>query len=270
MGTSADTLILIAALPVILICLYVYKKDVEKEPKTLLRKLMLWGVFSIIPIVIVEVLLGLFFETSNKESFLILFLNCFIGIGLIEELGKWIISYEVVYRDKEFNESYDAIVYSVFVSLGFALIENILYVLTNGVGVGLLRAFTSVPAHTCNGVLMGYFLSKTKIEEVNNNISKSKRNMFYSILIPALLHTMYDSLVFTENFNILIFLGFTAFLYIISILFIKKVSNNNVKFENSDVIGVDTHKNTRVGIIAVSGIIIFIIIIIKLIMKVIL
>ena len=261
-----DTLVLIAALPVVLICLYVYKKDIEKEPKTLLRKLMLWGVFSIIPIVIVEVILDLFFGITGEESFTTIFIYCFIGVGLIEELGKWIISCEVVYRDKEFNESYDAIVYSVFVSLGFALIENLLYVLSNGVGIGLLRAFTSVPAHTCTGVLMGYYLGKTKVEEVNNNISKSKRNMFYSILIPALLHTMYDSLVFTKNFNIILFLGFTALLYIISIILIKKVSKNNVKFENSEIIGNDTHKKARFGIIAVSGIMIFIMIIVKVIL----
>ena len=65
-----NILILIAALPVVLICMYVYKKDVEKEPKSLLGKLMLWGVFSIIPVVIVELILDNFFKVSGNEGIL--------------------------------------------------------------------------------------------------------------------------------------------------------------------------------------------------------
>ena len=96
-----DILVFVAALPVVLVCMYVYAKDVEKEPKNLLGKLMLWGVFSIIPVIVVELVMDYFFSTTGNESYLKLFLYCFIGIGLIEEIAKWIISYKVVYQFKK-------------------------------------------------------------------------------------------------------------------------------------------------------------------------
>ena len=259
-----NILILIAALPVVLICMYVYKKDVEKEPKSLLGKLMLWGVFSIIPVVIVELILDNFFKVSGNEGILKIFLYCFVGIGLIEETAKWIISYKVVYKDKEFNESYDAIVYSVFTSLGFALVENILYVLSNGVLTGLLRAFTSVPAHTCTGILMGYYLGLSKISEIKNEKGLSNKYMLFSLLIPAAIHTMYDSLAFSKASNSFEeFIIFTAFLYVISIIIIKRVSKNNVKFSDDDITDEEKKKKKKKGILIITGIIIIISILIE-------
>ena len=231
-----NILIFIAALPVVLICMYVYAKDVEKEPKNLLGQLMLYGVISIIPVIIVELILDYFFNTSGNETYLILFLYCFIGIGLIEEIAKWIVSYKVVYKDPEFNEAYDSIVYAVFASLGFALIENILYVFSNGVITGLLRAFTSVPAHTCTGVMMGYFIGLSKTEEIKGNQKQSNKYMLFSVLMPALLHTLYDTFALSKMTNsFYLFLICTVCLYVISIVLIKKVSKNNTKFEGSNV-----------------------------------
>ena len=248
-----NLLIFIAALPVVLVCMYVYAKDVEKEPKTLLRKLMLWGVFSIIPVVVVELILDIFFKTTGNEMFIKLFLYCFISIGLIEELGKWIVSYKVVYKDTEFNESYDAIVYCVFASLGFALIENILYVISNGFLTGLLRAFTSVPAHTCTGVIMGYYLGKSKTQEVNNNQSKSNSYMLLSVIMPALVHTLYDTFALSKNhYAFYIFIIVTIFLYIISLVLIKKVSKNNTKFDSSYIINNINYKYTKNNLIIIT------------------
>ena len=259
-----NILIVIAALPVVLICMYIYKKDVEKEPKALLGKLMLWGVFSIIPVVIVELILDTFFSVSGNEGLLKLFLYCFIGIGLIEEIAKWIISYKVVYRDKEFNESYDAIVYTVFTSLGFALVENILYVASNGILTGLLRAFTSVPAHTCTGIMMGYYLGMSKVEEVKNNKELSKKYMLFSLLIPAVIHTMYDALAFSKASNSFVeFIVFTAFLYIISLIVIKRVSKNNVKFNDCDMTDGENFRYAKKGILIIVAIVIILSIVIE-------
>ncbi len=253
-----NELIYVAALPVVLICTYVYTKDKEKEPKRLLSKLMLWGVFSIIPVIIVELILDIFFKITGSESLITLFFYCFIGVGIVEELAKWIISYNVVYKDNEFNESYDAIVYSVFTSLGFALIENILYVLSNGVITGLLRAFTAVPAHTCTGIVMGYYLGLAKLKEVNNDKNNSNKYMLFSILIPALIHTLYDTLAFSNKVGSLkLFISFTIILYVISILTIKKVSNNNSKFNNL-ITNNDNFKFAIKNIIIITIIVVFI------------
>lgn len=228
-----NTLVFVAALPVVLICMYVYRKDLEKEPKKLLTKLMLWGVFSIIPVIIVELIADVFFSVNGYEGFLVIFLYCFVGIGLIEEMAKWFISYKVIYRNNDFNETYDAIVYSVFTSLGFALIENLLYVLSNGFITGVLRSITAVPAHTCCGIVMGYYLGLAKREDTLDNQNKSNYYMLLSILVPIVIHTMYDSLAFSrEKGSLCIFILFTILLYVISFVTIKKVSKKNVKFIN--------------------------------------
>ena len=62
-----------------------------------------------------------------------------------EELGKFIVLRSITWKNKHFNYSYDAIVYAVFVSLGFAALENITYVFGSGVGTAFLRMFTAVP-----------------------------------------------------------------------------------------------------------------------------
>ncbi len=256
--------IFIAALPVVLICMYVYAKDTEKEPKNLLGQLMIWGVLSIIPVIFIEKILDFFFSTTGKEGYIILFLHCFIGIGLIEELAKWIISYKVVYKNKEFNEAYDSIVYSVFVSLGFALIENLMYVASGGFLTGLLRAFTSVPAHTSTGILMGYYFGRAKTEEVKGNQSASNKYMLLSALMPALLHTLYDTFALSKIDNsIYLFFICTFFLYVISIVLIKKVSKNNVKFNSEYVSNDENFKFTRKLLIIISSISVIVAIAIK-------
>ena len=97
---------------------------------------------------------------------------------------------------------YDIIVYSVFASLGFACIENIIYVFNYGLGTAVVRALLSVPGHMCFGVIMGYFLAMAKINSINNNKNLYIRNMILALLVPALVHTMYDTLLFyAENLN---------------------------------------------------------------------
>jgi RsiW-degrading membrane proteinase PrsW (M82 family) len=248
-----DILVVIAALPVVLICMYVYKKDIEREPKKLLTKLMLWGVFSIIPVIIVELILDNFFRVTGTECLLLTFLYCFVGVGLVEEFAKWFISYKVVYKDKDFNETYDAIVYSVFTSLGFALIENIMYVLSNGFLTGVLRAVTAVPVHTATGIVMGYFMGLAKKEDINNNQRKSNNYMLLSLLVPIIMHTMYDSLAFDKTSDSLLpFITFTIILYIIGFVTIKKVSKNNLKFNNDCLISNVSYKYTIRNILLIT------------------
>ena len=191
-----SSLLIIAILPVVFLCWYIYAKDYHKEPKSLLSKVFFLGFFSFIPILICELILSIFFNPSTVSSFVLIFIFTFLSVAIVEEGWKWIVVKKSAYNNKEFDEVYDIIVYSVFASLGFACIENILYVLGNGVGTGFLRALLSVPGHTCFGVIMGYFLSRAKIASINNNHSLYARNHLLSFFMPALFHTMYDALIF--------------------------------------------------------------------------
>jgi RsiW-degrading membrane proteinase PrsW (M82 family) len=107
---------------------------------------------------------------------------------LIEEFSKFIFVRWVLYPNKNFNEPFDGIVYAVSVSLGFAGLENILYVMNsdNGVATGFMRMFTAVPAHATFAVLMGYYLGRAKCEPGKSYLA------WYGLLAATLFHGAYD------------------------------------------------------------------------------
>lgn len=220
-------LLVAAVLPIFLLCFFVYKKDPHHEPGKLLAKIFIFGFVSALPIVFVEMFLGTIFPTDDVSSFILIFINVFISVALVEEGFKWMVAVFFGYRNKEFDEIYDIIVYSVFASLGFACIENILYVFANGIGNAILRALLSVPGHMCFGVIMGYFLAQAKVGRINKNGGIFKRNILLSILLPTLAHTMYDALLFYASYNvlsILLFFMFDTAMVVICILTVNKTS----------------------------------------------
>ena len=222
-----DILLGLAVLPVIVLGFYIYKKDNNKEPEGLLTKIFLLGVLTCVPVVICEMIAGNFFDTDDSTiGFIPMFINVFFGVGLIEEFFKWLVTKKVGYNSKEYDEVYDIIVYSVFASLGFACLENILYVFSNGIGTAIMRALLSVPGHACFGVIMGYFLSKAKLNELHGNHATSKTNLILSIVMPSLVHTMYDALLFDGgDMNILIFFVFDIIMVIYCFSLVKRMSS---------------------------------------------
>ncbi len=229
-------LIALAIVPVILLCKYIYNKDVDKEPKKLLKRVFVWGMLAVIPILLLELGIDKVISTNDNSSLLQLFAATFIGVALIEEGFKWLVVYYAVYKHREFNHAYDGIVYSVYASLGFAVVENFFYVINGGFGVGLLRAFVTVPAHACDAVLMGYFLGRSKQAEFNNNQVALNRNMALSLLIPITAHALYDYFIFTQKplFTIIFFM-FTIWLFIICLKLIKKVSLIRSNFDGTPI-----------------------------------
>lgn len=235
MDESAYLLVIISCIPVIIMCAYIYNKDKDKEPARILRKLFLCGIFSIVPIVILELIADKVMIVDNN-NLVSLFINVFIGVGLIEEGAKWVIVNKAVYFDKEFNHAYDAIIYCVFTSLGFALIENLLYVFDSGSLIGIFRGITTIPLHTFTGVVMGYFLGKAKQADINNNEKEAKKYMFYSLIVPIICHTFYDFLIFAQRFAaVVLFFIFVLATYIISIILVRKISFVKKNFDGSSL-----------------------------------
>ena len=224
-----EILFVAAVLPVVALCYYIYKKDKNGEPHEMLRKLFIFGFLSAIPVLFVELFLGAFFDTDHTTNFVIIFINTFISVALVEEGFKWLVTKNFGYDHKEFDEIYDIIVYSVFASLGFACIENILYVFQNGLGNAIMRALTSIPGHTCFAVIMGHFFSRAKVNHLNGNQSAYTKNMIYSILMPTLFHTAYDAIIFyavaVEDMTmVLFFFAFDIFMVILCFNIVKKIS----------------------------------------------
>lgn len=226
-------LLFISVLPVYIILAYVYNKDKEKESRKLLSTLFLKGIASCFPVIILELCFSLLFPPENEMNTFTLFWYTFLGIALIEEGYKWFITYKISYNSHEFNQVYDGIVYAVFVSLGFACFENILYVFESGISTGILRMFLAVPGHACDAIVMGNYFSLAKISAISNDKNREKKNLVLSILIPTLTHTIYDFCLFTgESIFLIIFSILVISIYIYSYQKIKHFSKITTTFNN--------------------------------------
>ena len=232
-------LFIISALPVFLLGIYIYKHDKNKEPSKLLIKLFVSGISSCFLVLFVSLILGglfpIFVADTTKLNLFELAIYVFIGIALVEEVCKWIMSYFIAFNNNEFEEAYDMIVYCTFVALGFAFFENLLYVIEGGIGVGILRALLAVPGHACDGVFMGYYLGLTKISSLNGRADLKKKNLIFSILVPTFIHGIYDYCLFTGNWVFIIFLfAFVIYVYIHSVKKIKRVASIERKMKYKD------------------------------------
>ena len=204
-------ILLIASIfPVIVLLYLVYRKDQEKEPLSLLLKCLWGGVLSIFVSLLMSLPLSIF-EGFFPKGILSSFYQAFFEAAIPEEIAKFLMLYFFVWKRKEFNHHFDGIVYAVFVSLGFALIENIIYVFENGLAVAFFRAILAVPGHGLDGVLMGYYFSLARFHEGK----EKKEYLFKAIALPVILHGAYDFLLFymssTNNMALaaLLFIVFT-------------------------------------------------------------
>ena len=123
--------------------------------------------------------------------------TAFVGAALPEELCKLLMLYWCLWKSPYFDEYYDGPEYAAFVGLGFAGIENVLYVLYGGLGVALGRGLLAVPAHFFFAIFMGYFFALARFRR-----KRRKYYMFWAYIIPVILHGIYDGiLMFVDNLS---------------------------------------------------------------------
>jgi len=202
-------LLFISIFPVLVILFYIYKRDkYEKEPIGLLIKAFFAGVLSAV-VTIVVVVLAMPYLPRFNDLFSSSLVESFLEAAIPEELFKFLMLYWVIWRNKNFNEKFDGIVYAVFVSLGFACLENIFYVFENGVAVGLLRAVLSVPAHALFGIIMGFYLSLARFSP-----GQKGSYIFKSLFFSMLAHGIFDFLLFygSKNAEVSLVVALLAFL----------------------------------------------------------
>lgn len=227
-------LFIIALLPIVVIFKYINNKDVNKEPTSLLVRLFLGGIMSCFLVLFISELLTPilpFMDKTDESTFAEILLYSFIGVALIEEGCKFFMTYTIGYKNREFDEAYDIIVYSIFVALGFAAFENILYVVGNKSFItGITRGILSVPGHACFGLFMGYYLSIAKIASIKGNVQVMKLNIFKSILIPTVMHGTFDFCLFiNNNIFLCVFVVFVIFMYINAIKKLNVVAKHNYR-----------------------------------------
>lgn len=184
-----------ALVPTIALLIYIYWRDRHSpEPISQLLKATFFGVLSIpLSLCISQPFEWLGIYTNDPTTITQSIGIAFFGAAIPEELAKLCMLWLFLRRNKYFDERLDGIVYAVCVSLGFAGLENVLYVtqdvewLLTAIG----RAITAVPGHFCFAVAMGYFYSLVRF-----SLYHRKRNMVLLILTPILLHGIYDAILF--------------------------------------------------------------------------
>lgn len=191
-------LLLLAVFPALVLITYIYYKDShDKEPVGLLIQLFLLGVGSIIPAIIIEAIGEAIINIFFYDGTLIYnFVYSFFVIALAEEGFKFLFTYVRTWNCRDFNHKFDGIVYAMLVSLGFATLENILYVFQGGLSTAIMRALLSVPSHAIDAVFMGYYYGLAKYDESSGKTASKNTHLALSLIIPVLLHGFYDFCLF--------------------------------------------------------------------------
>ncbi len=195
----------------------------------LLMKALAAGAIITIPIILIEVGLDKIIVLENTIAKA--FYDGFIVAAFTEELFKFLAFYLIIWKNRNFNELFDGIIYAVFISLGFAAVENFFYVFGGGGGIGVLRAFTAVPAHALFGITMGFYFGLARFNE-----DKSSKYLWLAFFMPFLLHGFYDFFLMSENGWLLFtFLPFFIFLWIAGFKKMKKQSEGSI-FKDAKIV----------------------------------
>ena len=207
-----DLILLVAALlPAVLLWLYIWKIDTQKEPTRWLVKAVVWGVAICIPVAFLEMGIEfLLFGVDGKPvSLLGTTTMAFFVAAIPEESFKLLALWLLLRKNPYFDEHFDGIVYAVCVGLGFAAIENVFYIFGHAewMTVAIGRALLAVPAHYAFAVVMGYYYS------VYHFVDHTPRTAACALLIPILLHGTYDALAMSGIVNE--YVGGIAFLVLI-------------------------------------------------------
>jgi Predicted membrane protein len=189
-------LLFLSILPVLVLMKYIYSQDkFEKEPVGLLAKSFIGGIVAIpLTILLVFIINRIYISQS-------IFYSSFMEAGVPEECAKFTILFLFIWKNKSFDEYMDGIVYAVFVGLGFACVENIMYVFSSeaetaggGISTGIARALLSVPGHFLFAVIMGYFFSLAKFTP-----NKRPFYLICSLGLAILAHGLFDFLLMTSE-----------------------------------------------------------------------
>lgn len=195
-----NILILLAAalLPAIILWYYIWKQDPQPEPTSWLVKAALYGAAICIPVAVIEILIDQVLFGEGPDTIIGTTIQAFVTAALPEEAFKLLALWLVLRKNPFFDEHFDGIVYAVCVSLGFAALENIFYIVgeeENWMGVAIARALLAVPGHYAFAVLMGYYYS------LYHFVDRSPRTAACILLVPVLAHGVYDALALSGTVN---------------------------------------------------------------------
>ena len=198
---------------------YFYQRDkLEPEPKKLVFVSYFLGILA--------AALVIFVHTPIKLNY---FVSTVVSAPILEELAKFLMVWAYLYRNKNFSEPMDGIVYAAAVALGFASIENGLYLfrinqqakflLPNTI---IIRALLSVPAHALFSSIWGYALGRYKFDKKKNRFI-----VLYGLLLAMLLHALFNFLCLIQIFSSFGLLILTAVMWMLINKKIRKAETDS-------------------------------------------
>ncbi|MBR2259965.1 MAG: PrsW family intramembrane metalloprotease [Blautia sp.] len=216
-----------AVIPAIFLMVKVYRSDrLEKESTYMLWDMVKAGIFSSLIALVLERVFGTLLDLTVTGKGLYDVLLYFGVVALSEEGAKYFMLRRKSWNSEEFDCQYDGVVYAVFVSLGFALWENISYVMHYGFATAVVRAVTAIPGHTSFGVFMGVFYGIARKYQNRYEAGKSRWFRFLAVLVPVFLHGSYDYIASTE-IGTVYFIGFIVLLFIVSYFLVVQSSRRD-------------------------------------------
>jgi len=227
--------LLIASIaPAVIIMYIIYRHDTVKEPLSMLVKAFFGGVLSIaITLIITYPIAHIELNSGAMKSFF----DAFFKAGIPEEFSKWLIFYWLIRKAKDFDQYYDGILYAIFISMGFALVENIMYVYSYGMTTAIVRSIISVPGHMLFAIPMGYFLSISRFESGTS----ARFHVFLSLAIPILLHGTFDFILMYSGAKGAVNSGLAVLLLLAFVIFdifmwrygLRKIKEHIIKDKNN-------------------------------------
>lgn len=216
-------LIAAAVIPAVMLLRYVQQMDrLEQEPPVLIRRLVLLGLAATVCAAVTEgigsAVLSMVFMEGTVIHDLIMY---FIVVAVSEEGFKYLFMKRSTWNHPAFNCMFDGVVYAVAISLGFALFENIGYVMQYGFGTAVVRAVTAIPGHASFGVFMGAMYGAAKKASAYGDEAASRQLRTRALVIPALLHGAYDFIATGES-------GFYTILFFVFIFIMFKWAKKTV------------------------------------------
>lgn len=184
---------LLGLLPALIWLFYYLAKDTHPEPRKMILRIFLWGAVIAAPVALIEIGLREILEKLNFDYYTYNFLMFFFIVAPVEEFFKYLVVKVKVINNPNLDEPIDLMIYMVVSALGFAGLENMLYMMTssdtiNGaIELNIIRFLGAIFIHTLSSAIIGYCLAISFCE-----VKRKQIILVGGILLAIILHATFN------------------------------------------------------------------------------
>ncbi len=202
---SYFTLVFLSLLPSLLWLIFFLKEDKHPEPGKMILKVFFYGMILTIPVILISVLINYYLSYLAISRFLTTIIMVVFVASITEEIAKYLVVKKTVLQNSECDEPVDIMIYAITAALGFAALENILFLFPLEIPFcykematgSFFRFISGTFLHALTSAIMGYFLAISIL-----NIKKRKLFISAGIFLAIVLHALYNfSIIMSETDN---------------------------------------------------------------------